>query len=188
VKQQAETSILRLSNDVRMAMQKLKDIVRCIEDAKALETKLIELRKKRHHLVQLDKFLRKNRARWSAEVWEGLLSYANYLLNATTNGLIKDVTRSNSGDFYVTYNGRQIPVSELSGGEASITGQWLRTALARVFYGAGLPMLLDEPSADLTDENAARVAGMLQGLGAQVVMISHRMGDAVNAGNVITLG
>lgn len=187
VKGQSEAEVMRLSGEVRATQQELDNVTRSIEAAKTAAAQLDELRKKQHTLGQLDRFLRKNRARWSAEVWDGLLNYANHLLNTTTNGLIRDVTRSNSGDFYVAYNGRQIPVSELSGGEASITGQWLRVALARVFYGADLPMLLDEPSADLTDENAARVAGMLQGLGAQVVMVSHRMGDAVNAGNVITL-
>ncbi|MDX9785072.1 MAG: SMC family ATPase [Spirochaetia bacterium] len=187
LKDQSEAAAMRLSGEVRATQQELDNVTRSIEAAKTAAAQLDELRKKQHTLGQLDRFLRKNRARWSAEVWEGLLNYSNYLLNNTTNGLIKDITRTSNGDFYVTYNDRQIPVSELSGGEASITGQWLRVALARVFYGSGLPMLLDEPSADLTDENAARVAGMLQGLGVQVVMVSHRMGDAVNAGSVVTL-
>ena len=82
---------------------------------------------------------------------------------------------------------KEVPVKELSGAEKSIVGLCLRLSLARVFYGDSGFTLLDESTSDCREVNAARVAGMLQGLQSQVIMISHRSGDTVNATNNIVI-
>jgi energy-coupling factor transporter ATP-binding protein EcfA2 len=56
-----------------------------------------------------------------------------------------------------------------------------------LFYGTGGFTLLDEVTADCSEYNAARVAGMLKGLQTQVIMVTHRQSDAMNANNSIFL-
>jgi exonuclease SbcC len=133
----------------------------------------------------LDKYLRKNRNRLASHIWDGLLQYASSLVSNTTGGVLTDLDRSSGGEFLLKEDGRQIPVSEASGAQRSIVGLALRAAMTKVFYGDNLFLLLDEVTADASDETAAAIAGMLSSLNMQVVTVTHRTGEAVNAGTVI---
>jgi DNA repair exonuclease SbcCD ATPase subunit len=122
------------------------------------------------------------------ETWESLLLHATYLLETVTEGQLSNLIRTDSGEFSLTEAGREVPVTELSGAQRSMVGLCLRVALSQVFYSGSLFLLLDEPCADMSEENAARVAGMLQGLtGTQIIMVSHRQSGVMSAGNVIAL-
>lgn len=97
------------------------------------------------------------------------------------------LSRSDSGDFTIVENDQLVPIEELSGARKSIVGLCLRLSLAHLFYGTGGFVLLDEVTADCSEGNAARIAGMLRGLQSQVIMVTHRQGDAVNANHSILL-
>jgi DNA repair exonuclease SbcCD ATPase subunit len=143
---------------------------------------------RRTRLQQLALFLRKNRSRWMAETWENLLLQATHLLETVTERKLSNLIRTDSGEFSLTEDGREVPVTELSGAQRSMVGLCLRVALSQVFYSGNLFLLLDEPCADMSEDNAARVAGMLQGLtGTQIIMVSHRQSGVMSAGNVIAL-
>lgn len=135
---------------------------------------------------KLIKFLRDNRTKLAQAAWDSLVNYASYLIGVTTEGFMNTLSRE-GGEFYINEGEMNVPVEELSGARKSIVGLSLRIALSKVFYGDNGFVLLDEATADCTEENSARVAGMLQGLNSQVIMVSHRQGDAVNATNVIKL-
>ena len=132
-------------------------------------------------LAGLQKYLRSSRSRLSAEIWGGLLDYASHLVGVATSGRMGRLERSEKGEF--TAGG--VPVDDDGGAMKSLVGLALRVSLARTFYGAGLPMLLDEPSADASDSTANAITGMLIGLGSQIISVTHRT-DAV-LGNVIVL-
>ena len=136
---------------------------------------------------QLQKYLRANRTRLASDLWDGLLNYASALTSSATGGVLSGLSRTPSGDFTVVEDGRTVPVTESSGAQRSIMGLALRVALTKVFYGNGLFLMLDEATADASDETAAAVAGMLRSLDMQVVSVSHRTGDVVNAGEIIEL-
>lgn len=135
----------------------------------------------------LQKYLRTNRAKFLEDSWVSLTHYASHLIAATTEGLMTTLSRSDSGDFTIIENGQLVPIEELSGARKSIVGLCLRLSLAHLFYGSGGFVLLDEVTADCSEGNAARIAGMLRGLPSQVIMVTHRQGDAVNANHSILI-
>ena len=136
---------------------------------------------------ELQKYLRRNRAKFMEDTWESLTHYASHLLDSVTEGLIHSLSRSDAGDFYVIEGGQSAPVEELSGARKSIVGLCLRLSLTHLFYGTKGFTLLDEVTADCSEYNAARVAGMLKGLQSQVIMVTHRQSDAMNANHSIYL-
>ena len=135
----------------------------------------------------LQTYLRKNRSRMASDIWDGLLNFSSALISNTTGGVLSDLSRSNGGDFTLLENGRTIPVTEASGAQRSIVGLALRAAMTKVFYGDNLFLLIDEATADASDETAAAIAGMLASLNMQVVTVSHRAGDVVNAGTILEI-
>jgi DNA repair exonuclease SbcCD ATPase subunit len=149
------------------------------ESRKCLITE-IDLRKR------LQVWLRKSRADLMIELWDNMLAYASHLISTTTSGELSRVYRED-GELMVDEQGDSVAVTELSGYQRSLVGLALRIAMSRVFYGDEHMLLLDEPTADASSENAARIAGMLQSLGSQVIYVTHREGDAVNADVVIAL-
>lgn len=137
--------------------------------------------------TDLSKYLRKNRASFMQDTWQALTQYTSHLISTTTDGLISDLYRANNGDFYVTEAGQQAPVEELSGARKSIVGLCLRLGLLHLFYGDSGFLLLDEVTANCSEANSARVAGLLRSLKSQVIMVTHRQSDAVNAHHSIVL-
>lgn len=132
-------------------------------------------------------YLRTNRAKFLEDTWTTVTQCADSLLGAVTEGGMGGLTRTDSGEFTVDEEAAGVPLDELAGSRQSIVGLCLRIALAQVFHGEQGFLLLDEVTADCSDENAARVAGMLQAVGTQTLMVTHRQGDAVNADNIIAL-
>jgi len=137
---------------------------------------------------ELQVFLRNNRTRLTEEVWNAITTLTSGYASEITEGLIHSLTRDASGDFYVQEGEHTAPVSELSGAREAIVGLSLRIALGKAFYGDSSFIMLDEVTAACSENNAANVAGTLQGLGTQVILISHRGADVANAANVIFLG
>ena len=137
---------------------------------------------------ELQKYLKRNRSGLASDIWDGLLNYASALVSNTTGGVLGSLSRANNGEFTVQEQGRTIPVSEASGAQRSIIGLALRVAMTKVFYGNKMFLLLDEVTSDASDETAAAIAGMLQSLDMQIVSVTHRTGDAVNAGMVLEIG
>lgn len=153
----------------------------------ALQVEITKLNEKKATTGELQKYLKKNRARFSDDIWGGLLNYASALVSNTTGGTLSNLSRSNSGEFSVEENGKQMSVDDSSGAQRSIMGLALRIALSKIFFGKDLPLILDEVSSDASDETAAAIAGMLQSLNIQIINVSHRKGDVANSGAVVEL-
>lgn len=175
------------SVQLAVAGKDLESTKALLESGRAAHDKAQKLILFGSQLGDLGIYLRKNRARFMEDVWEGLTHYASHLASSVTDGKISGLSRSADGEFTVTETVPDMPVDELSGAGQSIVGLCLRIALANTFYGDSGFLLLDEVTADCSEENSARVAGMLQSLKAQVITITHRNSDAMNASNVILL-
>jgi DNA repair exonuclease SbcCD ATPase subunit len=156
------------------------------DEARAQHERYQSLKQRLHARKSLQTWLRQSRATISAELWDDLLSYTSQLLRATTMQRLGTVEREGT-DLYVYEHEQRVPVSDLSGFQRSLLGLALRVALSRVFFGQEHVLLLDEPTADASEENSARVAGLLQALGSQVIFVTHRESDAANAPTVIRL-
>jgi ABC-type transport system involved in cytochrome bd biosynthesis fused ATPase/permease subunit len=64
----------------------------------------------------------------------------------------------------------------------------LKLAMGAALGGPVDFMLFDEVSAAGEDENALLLTSLLKGVGAQVILISHRQADCAVADHVIALG
>lgn len=157
-----------------------------LEYCQKATAELQKLSKEVDQRKRLQSWLRKSRSELMVELWDNMLAYASHLISLTTDGDLSQVFRED-GELFVVEEGDKVAVSELSGFQRSLVGLAIRIAMSRVFYGEEHFLLLDEPTADASSENAARIAGMLQGLGSQVIYVTHREGDSVNAGTVIAL-
>lgn len=165
---------------------RLRTARKALEDALSVEARRQETAESLGLHKRLQTWLRKSRADLMSELWQGLLSYASYLVNLTTEGILTRVFRLDS-ELVVEEAGEVVPVSELSGAQRSVVGACIRIAMSRVFYGGDLFLLLDEASESMDDDMAARFTGMLRALETQVVLVTHRTGDAVNADTTIQL-
>jgi DNA repair exonuclease SbcCD ATPase subunit len=136
----------------------------------------------------LVKYLRDNRTALSAGSMEGILAHASSLFTQLTNGDFTNLSRTEEGEFVVGTNGFSAPAEELSGAQRSCLNLCLRRALRASLVGAGGLTLLDEVTADCSEDLAANVADMLADEGGQVLMVTHRDMDASRATEVIALG
>lgn len=172
---------------IRQAEVELKAAIKQVEQLERVKAERADVEESKALAGQLQSYLRKNRSSFGEGLWGSLLQYASALISNTTSGRLTELSRSKDGEFYIREEGRAVPVSDSSGAQRSIIGLALRIAMTKTFYGNGLFLLLDEPTADARDNTAAAVAGMLQSLNMQVISVTHRTGDAVNAGQIIEL-
>ena len=173
--------------NIQIAQAKAESLV--VEYAKAQKQQLefAKLSTEKSETESLQKYLRTNRNRISGDIWSGLLNLSSALISNTTEGVLSNLSRSTSGDFTIEEEGRTVPVTESSGAQRSIIGTALRAAMTKIFYGDDLWLLLDEVTSDASDETAAAITGMLSSLNLQVVTVSHRTGESVNAGNIVEI-
>jgi DNA repair exonuclease SbcCD ATPase subunit len=181
-----ETALRDWSNTgsaLKDARARLDTLQKELESLTAQREKWLAAKAEVDVLTALQKYLRSSRARLSKDIWEGLLAYASYLVSSASSGKLNRITRNEKGEFMVD------GTPALDQGEAmkAVIGLALRVAMARTFQGSGLPLLLDEVSANARDGVAAMTAGMLAGLGNQVIAVTHRSGDAV-LGKIIEVG
>lgn len=151
-----------------------------IEKVEALEVRA-------SRFSSLCSFLRKNKAAFLSDLWDGILSACSEFCMASTNGVITEVTRDEEGNFSYVENGQTFPAEAASGGQQSIMGVGLRLALASLLPQGCRLVTLDEPTGDLNDEHAAMLTSALAGQGRQVIMVTHREGDEIMADSVVTL-
>jgi DNA repair exonuclease SbcCD ATPase subunit len=189
--QQALTSITadvqNIATLLRSSVLEKDQLTEQVAIAESQADKIHQLNHKSALRSELQKYLRTNRAAFMEDSWSSLTNYASHLISFVTDGFIHGLNRSDAGDFFIVEGGQLAPVEELSGARKSIVGLCLRLSLAHLFYGTGGFTLLDEVTADCSENNAARVAGMLRGLQTQVIMVTHRDSDAVNANHSIFL-
>lgn len=185
----SQATLMQINNAITAAKAEAKVLQVSLDEAIDKQKRQAKATSDLDLITRLQKFLRENRSKLVQDTWDSLLYQASYLIESTTEGLLSNLTRTSSGEFYICEADRIVPVDELSGARKSIVSVCLRVALSNTFYGNKGFTLLDEVTADCTDENAARVAGMLKGLNStQVIMVSHRQGDAMNADLIISLG
>lgn len=159
------------------------EVVGLIEAQKKLDS--IQIRQE--CLSRLSKYLKANRDRFMMDTWEQVLGYANAFIREATSGSTTGLRRSDNGEFLYQENGSWMPVELASGMQEAILGTGLKIALGASLGSACDFLLFDEVSAAGQDENSLLMTGLLKGVGSQVILISHRAGDAVVADNVIEI-
>ena len=189
------TSIGTLSpkiGDLRVSHANRESNVRNLEDelsrikenndtAKDLEQKLAT------H-TQLIKYLRNSRTEYLGGVWTSILSAASGFINKTTQGWITEVGRNDKGKFTFTENGIVGTVKgDASGAQKEFIGVALHIGLGMALQGDNALLMLDEPTAGMTEANADKLANGLLGVHGQKIVITHRQSERLTAANIVTM-
>lgn len=157
------------------------------ERVRAEQARREAIEKEQAERKELQKYLRDNRTRMLSETWDSITSLTSGYTSDITEGLITNLIRDESGEFYVQEGEHIVPVAELSGAREAIVGLSLRIALGRSFFGDSSFILLDEVDSAATDDTSLAIASVLSNLDTQVLMVSHRQGVNSCAANVIVL-
>lgn len=164
-----------------------EDIARRIDRSKRTSDKRAGLEKRKSDFESLTKFLRQNRANFMSELWAQIMSLTSEFVRDVTDSRIAEIGRSDAGEFWYKENDREMPYSRLAGGFKAIAGVGLRLAMASLLPAGVSVLVLDEPSAELSDSMAASLAGALRAQGRQIVMVTHRSGEEYSADCTIDL-
>lgn len=194
----AAASALQFRTAAAAVTQQLQACQRELEDAEAAlerERKVAAQRQELERTLDLNKrltaYLRKNRDVFTSKVWEQLLKTCSDFVFAATSGQIGQVARSQEGQFqYLEEDGGSsswMPVNAASGVQQAILGVGVRLALAEALGGVIDFILLDEVTAGAHDDLSLEIVGALSDLDQQVLVVTHRQGDAAVADNLIQL-
>lgn len=187
-----------LSSRTSLHVLKIRDLEDQERVIKASEVKLENLNRdleklasevsRLERLKKFNKWLSDSKAEVLQNIWDSILSVSTDFTEQATDGRVGGMGRT--GEFTFTEQGSDepLPVSGCaSGGQKAIMGTGLKLALSKyVPQGLGF-ILLDEPTSELNQEHAAMFTGAIKATGVQVVMVSHREADELEADNVVCL-
>jgi len=134
----------------------------------------------------LQKYLRSNRDKFLAMIWSQITSSASAFSRAVTEGAVQSLRRTDDGFEWNSGEDWYGP-EDASGAQATIMGIGIQQALATALPCGLDTVLLDEPTADSSEEVSAAIMTMLAGMGRQVIVVSHKHQDAASARNLIDL-
>lgn len=144
--------------------------------------------KHRQDVADLQAYVRTNRDRFMAEVWDGVLAQASQFASNCSNGDIRSICRIDEEFCFDEGLAETLPVKGCaSGAQRTFMGIGVKAALAMMMNTGFNTLLLDEPAADLRDERSVALVAALKATGQQVIIVSHSMADAALADNTIEI-
>lgn len=155
-----------------------------IEEATA---KRAEFEGKLSRVVQLTKFLKTNRDRYSTETWDYFMATASQFARSCTGGTIEGLARTEAGKFVFKENEYDMDLTEASGAQSAILGLGIQVALSAASQSGLDVLLVDEPTADMDAEHSMSTMALLASGRKQVIAISHQNMDSSLCTNVINL-
>lgn len=172
-------------NKVRFEMSRLENnrehTLESIERAEKKEKRIAELTTEMDTAQRLGKYLKSNRDRFMAQLWQQIMSVASDFSAACTGGAIQRVLRTDSGTFEFVEDGFTVPLDAASGAQKSIMSVAVQLAFDTLLPDSFGALLLDEPASQMDDTHAMAFSRMLAESGRQIIMVSHREGDAALA-------
>lgn len=135
----------------------------------------------------LVKFLRRNRDRFTASVWENILSRCSSFVSAATGGQISELSRSPDGHFEYIEQGHRMPVGAASGVQQAVLGVGVRLALTEALGAPGGFVLLDEVGAGAHQDLSLEIVGAIREAQEQTLLVSHLQSDAACADSLIDI-
>lgn len=159
-----------------------------IEAAEQQAQRSAEVLKHRQDVADLQAYVRTNRDRFMAEVWDGVLAQASQFASNCSNGDIRSICRIDEEFCFDEGLSETLPVKGCaSGAQRTFMGIGVKAALAMMMNTGFNTLLLDEPAADLRDERSVALVAALKATGQQVIIVSHSMADAALADNTIEI-
>lgn len=157
--------------------------------AKANNAKMSEFEASLEKSKQLRNYLNEERVKFMEGVWRTILGTASHFINKSTDGWISAIGRNDKGDFTYTENGNEaVAKDSASGAQKAFIGTALKIGLAQAKMGSNSMVMLDEPTADMRNDNASKLASGLSMLSGQKLMITHRDSERMIAQHIIQVG
>lgn len=135
-------------------------------------------------LEKIANVLVQSRAQLIDDAYRKVFLIAAEFTRACTDGDISDVLMTEDGIAYVE-DGKEFDKTEASGAQKSIIGLGMKLGMAQLLAGRFDSLLLDEISADMSEEISMRCMLALSAYCGQSIAVTHRQEDV--GGNVITL-
>lgn len=126
----------------------------------------------------LSKYLRDNRDRFMAALWEQVTGYASDFASMCTGGALTGMERTKEGSFQYLEDGTSAVIHGASGAQKSIMSLGIQLAMDTLLPDTFGALLLDEPTSQMDGEHSLAVTQALSQSGRQIVMVSHREMDA----------
>jgi DNA repair exonuclease SbcCD ATPase subunit len=128
--------------------------------------------------------LAESRGKLIEEAYTKVFTVAGEFARTCTDGDIQDVKMTEDGIAYVE-DGKEFDKTEASGAQRSIIGLGMKLGMAQLLVGKFDSLLLDEVSADMSEEISMRCMLALSAYCGQSISVTHRHEDV--GGNVIDL-
>lgn len=192
----ASAALTTASNERAEARRKVSELTGSLSAAevslsraKANNQKMAEMEDLLQTSKQLRKYLSEERVKFMNGIWRMILGTASRFVSRSTEGWITEIGRSESGDFTFTEGGQEAIAKEsASGAQKAFIGTALKVGLAQAKMGSHSMVLLDEPTADMSNSRASQLAAGLMTLSGQKIMITHRTSERMIAQNVVQVG
>lgn len=148
-----------------------------------------EAAKELNLLIDLAKLLRTKRQECMKGVWDSILIHASNFVMNTTGGWITGVGRDAKGGFTFSEEGRPLaPIDGVaSGAQAAFCGTAIRVGMSQALHGKNSIIMMDEPTASMSEDNSLKLSSGLMSLGGQTILITHRKSESVTAQQVIEI-
>ncbi len=167
---------------------KIKQLEKELSDAEKVLLQSAHISGRRQDTMALQAYVKSNRDRFMAEMWDGVLAQASQFTANCTNGDIRAITRIDEEFFFDEGLAEVLPVKgSASGAQRTFMGIGVQLALSMMMNTGFNTLLLDEPAAALRDERSVALVAALKASGQQVIIISHSMADAALADNTIEI-
>lgn len=159
-----------------------------LHDAELVSLQTSHIGKRKQDTLDLQVYVKGNRDRFMAEMWDGVLAQASQFTSNCTNGDIRAITRIDEEFFFDEGLAETLPVKgSSSGAQRTFMGIGVQLALSMMMNTGFNALMLDEPAAALRDERSIALVAALKASGQQVIIISHSMADAALADNTIEI-
>lgn len=183
----ARTTYNDLTGAIAANKEKLQHIEEKIIQANQVKEDKKKLLVRSDRCQQLLKFLRTNKDNFLSEVWRKITGYATSVALTCTGGKITEINRTKDGKFEYWEDGEVFPVEAASGAQRSIMGLGVQLALSEMLPSSLEALMLDEPTADMSETVSLALATLLSKSDNQILMISHRELDGAVSDNAIHL-
>lgn len=152
-----------------------------IQQVEAVQARATELATQIDTAKRLVKYLKTNRDRFMAQLWQQVMAYASEFASACTGGAIERLLRTEAGTFEFVESGESVPLAAASGAQKSIMSVAVQLAFDALLPDGFGALMLDEPTSQMDEDHALALSQMLANSGRQIIMVSHRENDAALA-------
>ena len=174
----------KLTTVLETSKQMLENIEDALKLQRERQTLFVKEKTKETLYKSVADIVSKNRVTLMNQTWDLITQITSEFVRASTGGDMEGVVMTSSGIKYLEH-GRERSVALASGSQKTLMGVGLKLAVSRIAHTGFSSMLLDEISADMSEDISMNCLTVLSNLCEQTIVVSHRAMDV--ADHTVTL-